>query len=136
MADQQAQQQAQLQAQAQAHSRAPAQAQQQGPVAPDVQFVNVLGTLGEQVAGLSTIVGAQGMAKIIPSFDCDSKNFKDWIKSIEKYCVLTCVPPDQVKMIAYQSSKGPVSDFLKCHLETNPGQDWVQIRTKLTARYT
>ena len=83
----------------------------------------------------STTFGAQGVAKIIPSFDGDSKNFRDWIKSIEIYCVLIRVPPDQVKMIAYQSSKGPVSDFLKRHLETHSGQDWVQMRTELTARF-
>lgn len=128
MTDQQAQHQAHLQQQQ-------AQAQQQLPAPPDVQFVNVLGTLGEQVAGLSTSVGAQGVAKIIPSFDGDSKSFKEWIKSIEKYCVLTRVPPDKVKMVAYQSSKGPVSDFLKRYLETNPDHNWVQIRTELTGRF-
>ena len=95
------------------------QAQQQLPTPPDEQFVNVLGSLGEQVAGLSITVGAQGVAKIIPPFGGDSKRFMEWIKSIEKYCVLTCVPPD-VKMIAYQSSKGPVSDFFETLLRNKP----------------
>ncbi|MCG8049022.1 MAG: hypothetical protein JAY66_25635 [Candidatus Thiodiazotropha taylori] len=122
MADQQAQQQAHMQQQAQAQ-------------APDVQFVHVLGNLGEQVAGLSTSMGAQGVAKIVPSFDGDCKKFKEWIKSIEKYCVLTHVPNDQVKMIAYQSSKGPVSDFLKRHLETHPDHNWMAIKAELTSRF-
>ena len=49
--------------------------------------------------------------------------------------MLTRVPPDKVKMIAYQSSKGPVSDFLKRYLETNPDHNWLQIKTELTGRF-
>ena len=67
MADQHAQHQAHLQQPQQT------QTQQQLPTPPDVQFVNVLRSLGEQVAGLSTTVGDQGVAQIIPSFDGDSK---------------------------------------------------------------
>lgn len=99
------------------------------------QFANLFRNMGEQVAGLSTAVGAQGVAKIIRPFEGDGKQFKDWIKSIEKYALLTRVPNDQVKMVAYQSSKGPVSDFLKRHLEANPNHTWIQVKAELTSRF-
>lgn len=122
-------------AEQQAHQQAAQQQAQQAQQVQQVQFANLLGNIGEQVTGLTTTMGAQGVAKIVPSFDGESKKFKEWVKSIEKYSVLTRVPPEQVKMVAYQSSKGPVSDFLKRYLEVNPGQTWVQIKAELTARF-
>lgn len=99
------------------------------------QFIATLKTVGEQMTGLSTTVGAQGVAKIIKSFDGNPKEFKEWITSIEKYCILTRVGADQVKMVAYQSSKGPVSNFLKRHLETNQAQSWNDIKAEMTKRF-
>ena len=37
-------------------------------------------------------MGTQGVAKIIKPFEGDGKQFKDWIKCIEKYAFLTRVP--------------------------------------------
>lgn len=99
------------------------------------QFVAALKNVGDQMSGLSTTIGAQGVAKVVKSFDGNAKEFKDWIKNIEKYSILTRVPSDQVKMVAYQSSKGPVSDFLKRHLAANEGQAWADIKKELTARF-
>lgn len=105
-------------------------------MAEQAQFVNVLKNVGEQMAGLSTTMGAQGVAKIISSFDGGSpKEFKEWIKSIEKYALLTGVHADQIKLVAYQASKGPVSDFLKRYLEANQGASWLQVKTELTTRF-
>ena len=115
-------------------------------MAEQAQFVNVLRNVGEQMAGLSrtvgenmaglsTTVGAQGVAKIINPFDGNPKDFKEWIKSIEKYALLTRVQADQVKMVAYQASKGPVSDFIKRYLEANAACTWDQVKTELTTRF-
>ena len=38
-------------------------------------------------------------------------------------------------MVAYQSSKGPVSDFLKRYLEVNQQHTWGQVKAELTARF-
>ena len=38
-------------------------------------------------------------------------------------------------MVAYQSRKGPVSDFLKRYLEANPNHIWIQVRAELTSRF-
>ena len=42
---------------------------------------------------------------------------------------------DRVKYVAYQSSKGPVSDFLKRHLDNNAVQNWDQIKAELKSRF-
>jgi hypothetical protein len=42
-----------------------------------------------QMAGQSTVTGAQGVAQIITAFEGDPKTFKAWIKSNEKYAILT-----------------------------------------------
>ena len=57
------------------------------------------------------------------------------MKSIEKYAVFNKIPTDQVKMVSYQSSKSPVSDFLKRYLEANQQHSWGQVKAELTARF-
>lgn len=98
-------------------------------------FVGAIRNVGDQMAGIATNVSAHGVAKIIKPFDGNPKEFKDWCKSIEKYAVLTRVAGDHIRMIAYQASKGPVSDFLNRHLAANPNQDWAGIKAELTSRF-
>ena len=62
--------------------------------------------IASQLAGLSTVVGAHGISQIVHPFEGDSKIFKDWVRSIEKYASLTGLTDDRVKMVAYQSSRG------------------------------
>ena len=71
------------------------------------------------------------MAKIIKRFNGNPCEFKDWIKAIEKYTVLSRVATKNKRMIAYQSSKGHVSDFLNRHLAEHPNQAWKDIKTEL-----
>ena len=50
-----------------------------------------------------TTTGAQGIAKVVPNFDgSNHEEFKDWIKSIEKFATLTGIQNDKTKLIAYQ----------------------------------
>lgn len=42
------------------------------------------------------------------------------MKIIEKYSVLTGMALPQVKLIAYQASKKPLSDYLERYLESYP----------------
>lgn len=65
---------------------------------------------------------AQGVANNVPNFVGNNlKNLKIGlnsvlIKCIEKFATLTNVSSKRIKLVAYQSCKGPVSDFLKRHL--------------------
>ena len=83
-------------------------------------FLNMaIQTLAELFEGLSgaigtlaTNVGAQGVGTKIEVYSGELKGFKEWIKSIEKYALLTNADGVQTKCIAYQASKYVVSDFI------------------------
>ena len=63
------------------------------------------------------------------------KDFKEWIKSIEQYVVLTRTPIKRTQFVAYQASQGPLSDFLKRYLDANPIHDWGRIKTALRINF-
>lgn len=89
-----------------------------------------------QISNLTTTVGAQGVAKIIPTFDgSNPKQFKEWTKSIEKHATLTGVVPARIRLIAFQASGGPVSDFLSRYLEAQPNANWDAIKNELRTRF-
>ena len=46
-------------------------------------------TLATQMGKVSTAFGAQGVNQIVMPFEGEASKFKDWVKSIEKYAVLT-----------------------------------------------
>ena len=101
------------------------------PVDP-LPFATMVKSIQEQMGRLATTMGAQGIAKIVPSFDgSNPKEFKDWIKSIEKFVTLTQVENERVKFVAYQASKGPVSDFLERYLSRNPEENWRRVKAEL-----
>lgn len=91
--------------------------------------------LATQLAGLSTVVGAQGIAQIVQNFDGDSKHYKDWVKSVEKYALLTNLNDDRIKLVAYQSSRGSVSDFIQRYLNEHPANTWDDLKAELTSRF-
>ena len=91
--------------------------------------------IAAQLAGLSTVVGAQEISQIVHPFEGVSKISKDWVNSIEKYASLTGLTDDRVKIVAYQSSQGAVSDFIQRYLYDNVGIDWGQLKTELTSRF-
>ena len=88
-------------------------------------FIQLFRSVEGQMSNLTTTVGAQGVAKIVQNFDgSNQKEYKGWIKSIEKYATLTNIHADRTKLIAYQASTGPVSDFLKRYLAANQADTW------------
>ena len=91
--------------------------------------------IAAQLAGLSTVVGMQGISQIVHPFEGDSKISKDWVRSKEKYASLTGLTDDRVKMVAYQSSWVAVSDFIQRYLPDNVGSNWGQLKTEITSRF-
>ena len=49
---------------------------------------NVGQSFTNQLAGLSTVISAQGVSQVVGSFDGEPTKYRDWIKSIEKYVLL------------------------------------------------
>lgn len=88
-----------------------------------------------QLANVSAAVGTQSIAQIVPAFSGNSKEFRAWIKAIEKYAMLTELGDDKKKLVAYQSSSGSVSDFIQRYLRENRNHTWEQLRTELSSRF-
>ena len=99
----------------------------------------VFQNLAVEMGNVSTALGAQCVNQIISPFEGDAKKFKEWVKSIEKYAVLMELDDPRVKRVAYvayQSSRGPVSDFIKRYSEGVPGATWDQMKTELANRFS
>lgn len=101
----------------------------------DQEIAAVFQNLALQLSNLSTTVGAQGIAQIVSPFDGNPKLFKEWIKSIQKYALLTGINADKIKLVAYQSSKGAVSDFIQRYIADHPAHTWDQLKAELTTRF-
>ena len=65
----------------------------------------------------------------------DSKYFKEWVKSIEKYARLVGLADESIRLVAYQASKGPVSDFLKRYMDAHQDHGWDRIKGELRIRF-
>ena len=55
--------------------------------------------------------------------------------SVEKFGTLTGIPYERVKYIAFQSSTGPVSDYIQRYIEQHADQTLVQIKGELNTRF-
>jgi len=94
-------------------------------------FMNV----GNQLSNVSAILGTQSIAQVISTFDGNPKHFKNWMKNIEKYGTLTGLDEEHLKMVAYQSSKLAVSDFIQRFLKIRPERSWQELKEELTNRF-
>ncbi|MCG7874780.1 MAG: hypothetical protein N0C90_00440 [Candidatus Thiodiazotropha endolucinida] len=91
-------------------------------------------SLANQMVNLTSAIGAHGISQHVETFEGDSSKFKDWMKSIDKYALLTGLTDDRKKFVAYQSSRGGVSDFINREINT-PGVTWGDLKKELTARF-
>ena len=96
----------------------------------------MFGRVAEQITGLTTAIGVQGVAQVIKKFKGDPKEYKDWVKAIEKYVLMSQIHRDRTKIVAFQSSEGPVSDFIQRYLTDNPAHNWDQLKAELRARFS
>lgn len=101
---------------------------------PDVG--QVFQNLAVEMGHVSTALGAQGVSQIVPPFEGEAKRFKEWVKSIEKYARLMELDDARIKRVAYQSSRGPVSDFINRYSEGLPGATWAQMKAELSSRFS
>ncbi|ESP03464.1 hypothetical protein LOTGIDRAFT_171401 [Lottia gigantea] len=92
-------------------------------------------TLSDQLSRLTNSISTNGVVTIIDSFEGDPKAFREWTRSIEKYAVLASIPTERMKLIAYQTSKGVVSNFIRRYLDTHPTADWPTLKDELSALF-
>lgn len=63
-------------------------------------------------------------------FDGNRSKFSEWIQNIDKQSTLTNNPHKH--LLAYQSSTGPVSEYIKRYLESHSPVDWADLKSHLT----
>lgn len=54
---------------------------------------------------------------VITPFEVDASKFKQWIKEIEKYGVLSGKQGQVIPMLTYITIKGSIGDFIKIYLD-------------------
>ena len=73
---------------------------------------------------------------LIPTrYEGDPRKFREWVKQIEKYAFMAELQADKVKLVAYKTSAGPVSDFIERYITNNPNNTWNQLKAELTMRF-
>lgn len=107
--------------------QAQAQAQAQAQI-----FLNI----NRELTSVSQALTAQGISTTVSKFDGNPKNFREWVKSIEKYATLVNIPDDRKKLIAYQSSTGAVSGFIHRYMQANQHQPWNHLKQQLAVRFS
>ncbi len=105
-------------------------------VAPLPQFnQEVLGCLKD----LGIQLGSQAAALQIKCFHGESKGFKQWLKNVEKQGTLLGRTNEGISLLAFQSSTGPVSDFLyrhfKLHKDRGDVVEWNALKDELRGRF-
>jgi len=91
--------------------------------------------LNEQIKDVKTAISTQTISQVVQSFDGNSKEFKNWIKNVEKYGTLINLDANKLKFVAYQSSKGLVSDYIQRFLTDNPTGTWTDLKEQLKLRF-
>lgn len=79
------------------------------------------------------------LSSVITPFEGDAKKFKQWIKEVEKYSVMSGKHGHEIPMLAYITSKGSVGDYIKRYLdETDASEEipsWNDLKESLKNRF-
>lgn len=88
----------------------------------------------QPLQGLTTAItllhNQLGVSHSITKYDGNPKAFREWLKQIKKYAIISNADNDKVKLIAYQSSIGAVSDFIQRFLRANAESTWQQLKAE------
>ena len=95
---------------------------------------NASQSLANQMVNLTSAIGAHGISQHIEPFEGYSSRFKQWLKNVDKYALLTRLTDERNKYVAFQSSRGGVSDFVSREINTS-GLTWQTLKNELTARF-
>ena len=96
---------------------------------------NLFRAITIQLASLTSAVHSQGVANIVPTFSGKPSEFKNWIKAIQRYEILTRVDDEKLKGITLQTAQGPVADFIARWMSDHQDQNWAQLRAELQSRF-
>ena len=93
--------------------------------------------LTAQIGALSNSFGNASIGQFITPFDGkNSKDFHPWVKQVEKFCKLTDVGANNIKLVAYNGSRDAVSNFLARYMAQFPNATWDMIKMELSRRFS
>ena len=96
----------------------------QAPAAPDLARV------------LSTSLNkATAATSILTEFNGNPKEYRQWIKTIEKYVLMTEQGVEALKVVAFQTARGAVSDYIHRFIKDHPNATWQEMKTDLAVRF-
>ena len=101
-------------------------------LAQAAQPINVV----TEIQALSRQLASRDAIQAVTTFSGDAKKFKQWVKQLERQSVLIGFDDTFTKRLAFQTSEGPVGDFLQRYLADHPNDTWVQIKAELTLRFS
>ena len=84
---------------------------------------------------MTRAIHTQGIAQMIQPFDGQPSRFQTWMKAIDKYAAIVGANDVRKVIIAYQTSSGVVSDFVKRFLEEADVGTWQELKRQLTLRF-
>lgn len=106
----------------------------QGLAESNINLAEQNRNLSEQLLTFTRAVNTKEVAQFVPTFSGDSSEFKDWIQAIEKHAYVTGTSEERMKIIAFQTSKSGVSEFIKRYI-TNRNATWKELKDELTVRF-
>ena len=104
--------------------------EQAPPAAADPNVVLI-----RELQNISRSVASSGIKESIKQFNGDRKDYKEWIKSVEKYCKLMELPEDRSRQIAFWTATGEVSNYIHRYLSDHPQGTWGQMKGDLGLRF-
>lgn len=108
------------------------------PIAPAVLNPNPpseMNVLTDHIGTLVRANTAQGVNSVVKNFSGDPKHFKGWVKSIEKFSLITECEEGRNRYIALQTAEGAVADFIQRYLKSHPRSDWATMKRELSDRF-
>ena len=87
---------------------------------------------------LNVSISTQSLGSFVDKYEGEPKEFKGWIRSVEKYSLLNNLDDRRKINTAFLSSKGTVSDYIFRWTNDTPqiNQTWDRLKQDLTVRFS
>ena len=117
-------------------SAPPPQPQTPPPNPPTTTSENTIATINGTLNKVKTLLENQG-AHNIPPYYGDPKLFNIWVKRVEKQAILSGADDAHIKNLAYQTSDGPISDWIRRRITsaTYAHESWDLFKASLAQRF-
>jgi hypothetical protein len=75
------------------------------------------------------------LSSVVTPFEGDPTKFKQWIKEVEKYALMSGKQNHEIPILAYMTCKGSVGNFIKRYFDETEIPSWNDLKTLLRDRF-